>query len=481
MKDKVKNLITNKYFKRTMTVLAGFILIRLLVAGLDYLYVTADDMWYRILFHGYYQHDDIDNVYIGSSHVYMGVDPSIIDDLSGEVNFNMSAHGQGWERNYYLLKEVAKDNDIKRACFECFYRTVIEMKVWDIYEKEYRYVDYTEDPYIYAGIWATTYEMKPSLNKFALLKCSMADDHFIEACFPFVRYRDIMFDFDGIASNVKTKRSEGYKNYVHDERYTDENGVLRGNVFYPNGFMYIDKELTDELKLSKREQDLTISRPIGEKTEEYMRKSIQFCLDNGIEPILFCTPVDDVELVSTGNYQGYIDAVQSLADEYGIQFYDFNLLKDEYIDIRHGEYFMGIDHLNGKGAEVFSPVLWDVISSSPEENASKFYDTYEEHLNETEPQIYGIYMDGIDPTGGYDDEGLPQYQNRIVSVASNRQNMEYKIAITITDEENSTHGQEIVLQDFDTNNKVILPYYQNGMMHITGRCEGKTCEMFVRY
>ena len=38
------------------------------------------------------------------------------------------------------------------------------------------------------------------------------------------------------------------------------------------------------------------------------------------------------------------------------------MIKDEYLDIKHGEYFNDKDHLNEEGSKMFTAALWDVVN-----------------------------------------------------------------------------------------------------------------------
>lgn len=84
-------------------------------AALDYIYVS-DSAWERILWHNFYKDDGkIDNIYLGSSHVYCDINPMQLDDMNGQFNFNLSSGAQRLNGSYYLLKEADKNNSLSHA------------------------------------------------------------------------------------------------------------------------------------------------------------------------------------------------------------------------------------------------------------------------------------------------------------------------------------------------------------------------------
>ena len=78
-----------KYIGKMLGLSVG-ILVFIGIAGLlNKMYKTDNDAHYRILWHHFYEDEGkIDNLYLGSSHVYYALDPRILDELTGEYNFN---------------------------------------------------------------------------------------------------------------------------------------------------------------------------------------------------------------------------------------------------------------------------------------------------------------------------------------------------------------------------------------------------------
>ena len=167
------------------------------------------------------------------------------------------------------------------------------------------------------------------------------------------------------------------------------------------------------------------------------------------------SPMYELQVISTENYDAYYEQINGIAKEYNVPLYDFNLCKQEYLDIQYCENFMDVGHLNAKGADVFTPYLWDVVSNSYENNKEYFYNTFEEKLEAERPRVWGAYwIDGYDEEAAIND----------VSVASNRDTgMEYEIILI------PEAGEERVVQNFSENKVFTIPNNEHGTMVITSK------------
>lgn len=448
--------------------------------ALNYMYVTYD-AWHRILFRSYYSQDNIDNVFMGTSHVYCDINPVILDEINGQSNFNLATPGQRWDNTYYLLKDAIENYDIDNAYLECYYRAAVEYTTWIDKSKEYQIVDWMDAPENYSRPWLITYEMKPSHNSFAMLKESSDDDYMIETIFPFARYRSNIFNWNQVKRNIDVKNSEEFQDYTYHEDVKDGDGRYGFIEYYEKGCCYSENlELLDQEKRYLADRDLN-EYGIGDRSRKYMRKTIEMCQNNGINVKLFIAPIYDLQLISVNDYDSYIAELSSIADEYGVELYDFNLIKNEYLDIKNGAMFRDIGHLNGRGAELYTPVLWDVLSSSREDNNIKFFDTYEEKLLSEEAEIYGLYYKDINPGDDINANGSPVYVDRQYYIASNRQDIKYRVTKTIIDGDDNIDGCSEVIQEYDENDSFVLPVDEHGIIMIEGQCDGQDLKLSVKY
>ena len=131
--------------------------------------------------------------------------------------------------------------------------------------------------------------------------------------------------------------------------------------------------------------DVDPEAPLSDFGWEYLRKTAEFCQENGINLVLFTAPLPSAYLYNTTNYQAYMDALRDFAAENNTVYWDFSLYKDvDTLNLLVGD-FSDAHHLNGQGAEKFTAVLCDTIAreNAGEDVSTLFYDTVEEKLELT--------------------------------------------------------------------------------------------------
>lgn len=430
--------------KKVMGIMAAFCIFVVIVHILDYVNV-AEDAWYRILWHHFYEDEGkIDNLYLGSSHVYCDIDPRILDELTGKYNFNLSSPLQFPNGSFYLLREADRKNELSHVYFELYYMC----SAFDNFKSsEFMDTDYARN-------WNNTDYMRISANRAAYMLSIAGPDKYIDICLPFSRFRGQLGNWDYAKQTMAEKEDENYLAYRYHSELWDGNGY---DAYLGQGFHESTRELKEQAKLCLQERILD-KHPMGERSKRYYRKIIEYCQDRDIPITLFVSPVDELQLISTVDYDNYVEEARELAAEYGVLFYDFNLAKEEYLPIQHGEYFRDIGHLNINGAAMYTPFFYQVVSGEASGNAKYFYDSYAEKMSRQEPAIYGLYYRPPE-------EGAAE-QNRSVWIASKRDTgMEYRIILT------PGEGEQYMVQDFCANKEFTVPVEEHGICTIVARME----------
>ena len=295
-----------------------------------------------------------------------------------------------------------------------------------------------------------------------------------ETYFPFVRYRANVFNWDKIKENIESKNSDDFVNYYYHQDVVDADGTAGFIDYKEKGFQYSEScRLLNQEKILCDKRDLD-RFSIGDISEKYIRKTIELCQRENINVKLFISPTYDLELISTENYDSYLSALKDIAREYNVELYDFNLIKNEWLDIKDGEFFMDVGHLNGEGAEIYTPVLWSVLSNQWRDNEGKFFSSYKEKLANEDFEIYGLYYKDIIPSDRVNDDGSAIYTVRRYTVAASRDNVEYRITRTIYCGDGGAEEATEIIQDYDVNNAFELPLDQQGMITVEGRYGGQT-------
>jgi len=117
--------------------------------------------------------------------------------------------------------------------------------------------------------------------------------------------------------------------------------IFSGNIYAPE---LIDADST------------TGYRAINEKQEFYLRKCIEYCMEEKIELLLVKTPDGDRE-----KYQPYSHTVEIIAEEYGTPFLDMNHYDSE-IDLLPEDFYYDAIHLNQDGARKCSSFLGEYLN-----------------------------------------------------------------------------------------------------------------------
>lgn len=435
------NSFISSFKKKVQALFLILVFITFFLAGnklLNYLYWEEDE-WCRILWHNYYeQTENIDYLYLGSSHVYFDLNPEILDKSNEKNNFNMATPAQRLIESFYLLKEIDRHNEIEKVYLEMYYDPSTGALG-----------NYHEKISVQNG-WRCMDYMRCSYHKAEILMSINPMQYYMEAFFPFIRYRQHLTDDSWVKEQVQHKESEDYKKYIYDD------GV---KVYKDKGYSYDLRELTNSLLIRGRgpeEMNLT------EDAEKYLRRIIEYCQENNISITLFVSPIYELQLLSTENYDRYAKQIKDIAMEYEVSFYDFNMAKEDYLPIQNKEYFVDVGHLNAKGAELYTNFFNQVVSADLMDNKDYFYQTYQEKLENSEAKVYGLYCydAGEDELQEADEPG----KTRRMVIASNREKeLEYQVFVT------PDNCETYLLQDFSTNKVFNISKEEHGICKIIWR------------
>lgn len=169
-----------------------------------------------------------------------------------------------------------------------------------------------------------------------------------------------------------------------------ENGDDTYEEVQPGGRFYSAKVFQGNKRLYYQNKILG-EHPIAETSEEYLRKIITYCQTNDIPITLFISPMYELQLISTENYDNYLDQVREIASEYNVAIYDFNLAKEEYLPIQDVRHFRDIGHLSSTGVDLYTDFFHKIMSRDTIDNQKYFYDTYAQKLAHATPEVYGVY------------------------------------------------------------------------------------------
>lgn len=329
-----------------------------LLAAARFLLVDDVHSYSRIMLQELYdQSGQIDTLFLGSSHCYRSVDPAVVDETLGVHSFNAGSSQQLPDGSYYMLQETAAHNSLKTVYLEMFYTGYNQSASRDVPMACYLLTDFMRwnSPWRYRYLW----EMG-----------GMAA--FTDLILP---ARHGMANIGSLPALWRAKLTDGYTpgNYAYVTYPGTES--YRGN-----GFVYTEGVAQDGYTTLL---NVDPEQPLSDFGWQNLERIAAFCEENGIRLVLFTAPLPSAYLSNTQNYQAYVDAVRTFAEQHGTVYWDFSLYrKPKAMDLGGGD-FSDAHHLNGSGAEKFTSLFCEVIAkdAAGEDVSTLFCDTVEEKLS----------------------------------------------------------------------------------------------------
>lgn len=284
--------------------------------------------------------DSIDALFIGSSHVYMNVNTNTLWRDYGIASYDLCGTAQPLWNSYFYLKEALKTQHP-------------EVVVVDVYTV-IRQVEYAPE---FADRIRNFWGMKYSADKKEAVSASideeLAEDYLLKFPVFHERYQDLSKEDFEKGGPVK-KDWMGYMPIIYSTEI----------------------ERPDNSYLADVEQGT-----LTEKNAEYLRKLIELSFEENVDLVLMVAPYTTCEFD-----ESQFKAVQYIADDYGVPFYNFNYDIDQ-IGFDYATDYFDTTHLCYKGAEKFTTYLANTVLSEfnlTDHRGEKAYENYDRCLAEYE-------------------------------------------------------------------------------------------------
>lgn len=303
--QKVKNFIKG-------SIIIAVFLISLLI--LDRVLMLKSEDGYCQMQSLYKQKDNtVDVLFLGSSKIHCQIDTGILWDRNGISGFDLSgAEAPTWN-SYYMLKEALKTQKPKVI----FYDASI--------------IAYRHDVLFQPSVWSMTNAYGLHFNKNRVMMLWENSDS-VDA------FKKLLFPLD----TMHSRYSELTKN-----DFVDEN-----NSINYKGFDYRDTTVEFE---RPDVFGMTEKFVFDEKHEKYLRLMFDLARENDIPFVVMVTPY-----VVTYEEQGYLNYVEWICEEEGIDYIDFNKMYDE-LNIDFKTDMAENIHLNFSGTKKLTEYLGDYI------------------------------------------------------------------------------------------------------------------------
>ncbi len=243
----------------------------------------------------------MDVIFVGSSHVYCGINPSYLWDEYGISAFDMAISGQDKDSSYHTIKEALKTQSPQVVCVD-LYGLLFEKHA--ILGNEYR----------------NMLSMEMSENSIKLVQNYVDEkeaqmDYILRWPIVHTRYRELTkYDFIQYAPSIYGR---GYA-----PNYTV------GISYYPQGAV-----------------ECTESEPLSESNKEWLDKLIQLSEENNFKLVMFLAP-----MYLEPAQQKILNGAYEYLSEHGIDTLDFNMLAMQ-IGLDYDTDFCDSVHLNRTGSD----------------------------------------------------------------------------------------------------------------------------------
>lgn len=423
-----------KYLKRLCKILLLFTAMFVLNEVFHYLLIDDRSSYTRIMLHElYHQEENIDVLFLGSSHCFHSLNPEISDSIFQANTFNAGTSLQPLDASYALLKEAGKTNNLKEVYVELYYGITNEV-----------YANRTD----LTSVYLVSDYMKHSLNRVSLLLNAGSPDNYVNSFILGRRNYEKLLDFPWIFENVTFKRTPFYRTFQYisgtGEEYLGK-GFVGSTVTMENSGIYCDYS-----------EPAISDNYISDDSRKYIQKIIAYCEKNNIKLTFYTAPMEDLVL-SVIDYDNYVSQVNTLLSGTGVSYYDFNLCDTEVLSLDASD-FMDLNHLNLNGAEKFTTVFSRFFTGGLDD--SIFFETYTDKLDSMkDTPVLGLVLL---ETENEDSGRVWEITGTTVVPVE----LEYEITVF------SDSLGEIREQDFGTDNLVFAEKDDTGLIQVLARIKG---------
>lgn len=287
----------------------------------------------------------LDTLFCGPSVAFNAIDPAILDGKLGTSSFNLAASSQPVFGSYYLIRDAALNNEIRR---------VYQVLTIPVLKKGRGQRNYL-----------SPYKQMCTLRGRLTYLAALKDESDLTSLLAYSTRVKTYTDWNAVKNNIRQKTEKN-----------PDTGNYRGRGFRAGGDQTYDGENAKERNSDSAYWDGGLGLAQADEEEVlYLRKSAEFCKKNGIEYTILLLPQPQANLDGAGDLDNLNECLRDLADELGVGFLNFQLYRNRMTEFANDK-FRDEEHMNSAGGEAFSNLLAEVLSSEhPEEY---FYGSTEE-------------------------------------------------------------------------------------------------------
>ncbi len=274
------------------------------------------------------------DIYLGTSHGKINIDPASTESVNGRSAFNLCVGGEYTADSYHLLKLlIEKGKKPERVIYEVSYGYLVQEK-----EEGNNYLLFY-------------HELPFSKTKLEYFKNLMAKCNFRTWLFPWYEY-PLSYELGHLNETISRKF---HRDYSVEALKTDL------QEYHENGF--IERYAVDTSKLTFDNVFEFHAENLKEQNMDYLDKFIELCKDNDIELVAINTPLPGYTLQQfEAGYEEYHQYFSDYFVAYDVRFINFNHAPYFNCFSHKIEHYTDFDgHMNGESAREFSKVLANVL------------------------------------------------------------------------------------------------------------------------
>lgn len=346
-----------RIFKRSkclVFLLIVYVMNSLMSFLIEPVYGSSDTMWTE-----YYQEEEIDTIFIGSSLCSATFDPQIFNQKLGVKAFNMGTPMQALEQNITAVETALEEHKINTI--------VIGMGFFVLQEEPFEEAEVTFEKALArkkGGVegFLKSLEYVSSENVFQTEKS-------INYWFPWI-YNKEGYALDVIMRNVNTKWGVMQAGFQKDAE-NQVSGSRKGYRPYEGHVDYTNYSDTNSFNMYQQK--------LLEESLDKFERLLSLCKESDVDVLVINTPHPDFDIMSCREvYEENTKLVNEICEKYEAEYYDFSLSKQEVFEDKK-EYYYDFEHLNYEGSQAFCNELCDFMlnRAKGEEMKSYFYSVEE--------------------------------------------------------------------------------------------------------
>ncbi len=307
--------MTEKLLKKTLILISLFFLLDFSIGFMLKIFGKADQRFESTMTEFYGLQQNIDLIFMGSSHSSRHFDPTLFDEAFHLNSFNLGSAGQNYTTSYYLLQEVLRFKHRPR------------MILCDISFRALggEDVDFHSASQIF-------YNMKFSHNKINLFLHSFKFPSSLR-----------------LFSNTFRYRRQFKTIWFGEEKDQGLNLKYMGK-----GFVTSERKATAQ-ELRRNEYRNT-PFDFNENRVRYLKKTLELALESHAYVLAITSPLPPSVFKDIQNYGIIHEKIKNICDAYHIEFIDLNLINDD-LHLFGDSAFMDTHHLNHAGVSLLNDYL----------------------------------------------------------------------------------------------------------------------------